>query len=82
MTTAEQEAPAPPDLERYARAIKALPRAQASGRVVEVVGLTIEAKGLVCEIGERVDITVRDGSTIPAEVVGFRAGHVLIMPLA
>ncbi|MDA1216917.1 MAG: FliI/YscN family ATPase [Chloroflexi bacterium] len=82
LPAAEQEAPAPPNLERYARAIKALPGAQASGRVVEVVGLTIEAKGLVCEIGERVDITVRDNSTIPAEVVGFRAGHVLIMPLA
>ncbi|HEX6989414.1 MAG TPA: FliI/YscN family ATPase [Bacillota bacterium] len=50
------------------------------GRVVKVVGLTIEALGPSCRIGEV--CTVRAGEAeVPCEVVGFREDRVLLMPL-
>ncbi|MBO8129737.1 MAG: flagellar protein export ATPase FliI [Peptococcaceae bacterium] len=59
-----------------ARVIKQL------GRVTKVVGLTIEVVGIDAFIGEVCDVFVpeRPGS-VPAEVVGFRDGVSLLMPL-
>lgn len=52
------------------------------GRVVDLIGLIIEATGLEAEIGEVCDIdTGRGRPPVPAEVVGFRAGRTLLMPL-
>jgi flagellum-specific ATP synthase len=56
--------------------------AQRRGRVTNLIGLIIEATGVQAEIGEV--CMVGDGRTRPAvatEVVGFRAGHTLLMPL-
>ncbi|MFQ5829759.1 MAG: hypothetical protein ACE5JD_11480, partial [Candidatus Methylomirabilia bacterium] len=56
---------------------------QARGKVVRVVGLVIEATGPAVPIGELCRVGVRgspDGAL--AEVVGFRDGRLLLMPLA
>jgi flagellum-specific ATP synthase/type III secretion protein N (ATPase) len=66
-----------------------------AGRVAQVVGLTIEARGLDCHIGEVCEIhpaSVRPGTgrlntvcstsgALQAEVVGFREERTLLMPL-
>ncbi|MBF0123841.1 MAG: FliI/YscN family ATPase [Magnetococcales bacterium] len=51
------------------------------GRVKQVVGLLIEGDGPTSSIGELCDVIPMDGSTIKAEVVGFREKSVLLMPL-
>src|SRR5207248_1822573 len=53
-----------------------------TGRVSQVVGLVMEARGLSASVGEVCE--VHSGRTEPpalAEVVGFREGRVLLMPL-
>ncbi len=52
------------------------------GRVMQVIGLTIEAQGLQAQIGELCYITSKKGQVkIPAEVMGFRDNRTLLMPL-
>jgi flagellum-specific ATP synthase len=52
------------------------------GRVVEVVGLVIEAIGPEAEVGEICAIrTSRFGEPVQAQVVGFRESRTLLMPL-
>lgn len=51
------------------------------GRVTDVVGLVIEATGPAAPVGALCDVATSDGPTIPAEVVGFREGRALLMPL-
>ncbi|HTI70338.1 MAG TPA: FliI/YscN family ATPase [Candidatus Limnocylindria bacterium] len=54
---------------------------QAQGRVVQLVGLVIESEGPVAAVGEICRIqSTRQEATL-AEVVGFRNGRVLLMPL-
>ncbi|MDO9357035.1 MAG: FliI/YscN family ATPase [Solirubrobacteraceae bacterium] len=53
------------------------------GRVVDLIGLIVEASGLNAEVGELVELeTGRHKPPVPAEVVGFRSGRTLLMPLA
>ena len=55
-----------------------------SGKVVNVVGLTIESAGPAAKLGDicRIYPSVREEETVPAlaEVVGFREGKTLLMP--
>jgi flagellum-specific ATP synthase len=52
------------------------------GRVSDLIGLTVEATGLEAEVGEVCMIaTGRRRPDVPAEVVGFRGGQTLLMPL-
>lgn len=51
------------------------------GRVVQVVGLTIEGEGPAAGLGEVCAIELPDGSKRPAVVVGFRDSRVLLMAL-
>jgi flagellum-specific ATP synthase len=52
------------------------------GRVIDLIGLIVEATGLEAEVGEVCTIdTGRGRGPVPAEVVGFRAGRTLLMPL-
>lgn len=53
-----------------------------SGQVTQVIGLTIEARGLQAQIGELCHIhSHKAGSKIPAEVMGFKDSGTLLMPL-
>lgn len=52
------------------------------GKIDQIVGLTVEATGLACNIGDVCRITVDgvDRRQVSSEVVGFRNGKVLLMP--
>lgn len=53
-----------------------------SGRISQIVGLTIEGEGPAANLGEHCLIKMNDGSGyLSAEVVGFKEGRVLLMPL-
>jgi flagellum-specific ATP synthase len=52
------------------------------GRVVNLIGLVIEATGVRAEVGELCTIQAgRNRTLVEAEVVGFREGRTLLMPL-
>lgn len=51
------------------------------GRVQQVVGLTIEAQGPTAFLGEACRLKPIGGASIDVEVVGFKDGRVLLMPL-
>src|SRR6478735_12746869 len=52
------------------------------GSVCDLIGLIVEATGLEAEVGEVCTIeTGRGRPSVPAEVVGFRAGRTLLMAL-
>lgn len=70
------------DLSAYLQAVKTFPQVKLIGRVTQVVGLTIEVSGLQAFVGEVCHIYVKpDTPPVAAEVVGFKDGHVLMMPL-
>ena len=50
------------------------------GEVVELIGLTIASRGPRAALGELCVVETPRGR-VPAEVVGFREAHVLLMPL-
>ena len=52
-----------------------------AGEVVELVGLLVESRGPACATGDFCEIRTRSGRTIRTQVVGFRDGRVLSMPL-
>src|SRR5947209_17039295 len=55
---------------------------QRRGRVGDLIGLIIQATGLSVEIGEICLVgDGRDREPVACEVVGFRAGRTLLMPL-
>lgn len=57
-------------------------RWQAVGRVVELVGLTVIAEGPPAAVGELCLISLPNGKAeLPAQVVGFRRGLTLLLPL-
>ena len=51
------------------------------GKVVKVVGLTIEAEGIKSSVGELCTIISQFGDEIKAEVVGFKETSIILMPL-
>ena len=70
------------DLSRYRRLVQEVNTLQHRGQVVQVIGLTIEAEGIAPQLGELCWVyTADDQATIAAEVVGFRKGYTLLMPL-
>jgi flagellum-specific ATP synthase len=70
-----------PDLTRYHVALNHINPIRLSGRVVQVVGLTIEVTGLDCQIGEVCEIRTNNSTPLLSEVVGFRDQRTLLMPL-
>ena len=52
-----------------------------TGTVTELVGLLVESSGPAAAIGDFCEIQTRDGRVIRTQVIGFRDGHVLSMPL-
>jgi flagellum-specific ATP synthase len=74
-----------PLLGRVARVLQDEDLAMRRGRVRDLIGLIIEATGLQVEMGEI--CLVGDGrdqggsGQVPTEVVGFRGGRTLLMPL-
>jgi flagellum-specific ATP synthase len=75
------------DFSRARRELADLNPVRVSGRVTDVIGLVVEASGPGAPLGSLCHILgpgapgARAGGAIPAEVVGFRSGRVLLMPL-
>lgn len=53
----------------------------AEGKLVRVVGMTIEAVGLQASLGQQCEIHLANGKILEAEVVGFAEEKVFLMPI-
>ncbi len=72
-----------PNLQRHLERLESSEPLRVYGKVLEVVGLTIEATGPPTQIGDLCYVQAADGERrIPVEVVGFRRDRILLMPLA
>jgi FliI/YscN family ATPase len=54
---------------------------RSSGRVTEVVGLLVESEGPAAGLGDFCEIVLANGRRVRTQVIGFRSGRVLSMPL-
>ena len=69
-------------LDRATEAVREADLARRHGFVSNLIGLIIEATGLQAEVGEVCLVgTDRNRAAVSAEVVGFREGRTLLMPL-
>ena len=57
------------------------PMAMVRGKLVRMVGLTLEATGCQAAIGSRCHITAATGASVEAEVVGFADDRLFLMPI-
>jgi flagellum-specific ATP synthase len=72
----------PVDLSQYTAMLPSIVTLRCQARVVQVIGLAIEAEGLNAETGEVCEIRINHGRPpVMAEVVGFKQGRALLMPL-
>ena len=52
-----------------------------TGEVAELVGMLIASKGPLVAVGDFCEVITSSGRRVRTQVVGFRDGHVLSMPL-
>src|SRR5580658_8355830 len=69
------------DLSRYAALLNRLQPVRMEGEIVELVGLIVESRGPVAGMGDFCEIRTQSGRAIRTQVIGFRDGRVLSMPL-
>ncbi|MEO7717027.1 MAG: flagellar protein export ATPase FliI [Capsulimonas sp.] len=71
------------DLSKYESVVSRLDTVRANGLVSQVIGLVVESIGPTVQVGEICEIRHggRNAPVIKAEVVGFKANRVLLMPL-
>lgn len=67
--------------ERYRTPLQSVHSIVCTGRVNQILGLTIEGDGPAVNLGEYCLVKQKDGDYLPAEVVGFKSGRVVLMPL-
>jgi len=70
------------DYDKYHRLIEQANPIKVYGKVSQVIGLVVEGHGPCTSVGEMCEIYAEgNGDPIGAEVVGFKTGKVLMMPL-
>jgi len=70
------------DLDKYLQEIQVYPGLKVKGRVAQVIGLVLEVSGLCPALGEICIIEIKGAKKpVLAEVVGFRQGRSLLIPL-
>ncbi len=69
------------DFSRYTAVMNRIQPVRLEGEVVELVGLIVEARGPAAAMGDFCEIRTRAGRAVRAQVIGFRDGRVLLMPL-
>ena len=69
------------DLSRYFSAVERTETLRMVGAVTELVGLLIESQGPAAAMGDFCEVHTSDGRLVRTQVVGFRNGRVLSMPL-
>jgi len=72
---------APISLTTYFDELERIPPFRWTGQVTEVVGLLIESRGPSAAIGDFCEVLTSSGRSIRTQVIGFRNGRVLSMPL-
>jgi FliI/YscN family ATPase len=68
-------------LERFLEALREVDLVRATGVVEQIVGLLIESKGPPAGVADFCEIRTRAGRVIRTQVIGFREGRILSMPL-
>jgi flagellar biosynthesis/type III secretory pathway ATPase len=68
-------------LQRYFNGLNDIQPFKWTGQVTEVVGLLIESRGPSAAIGDFCEVATSNGRRIRTQVIGFRNGRVLSMPL-
>jgi flagellum-specific ATP synthase len=68
-------------LSPYLEDVEAMDPMRWAGEVVDLVGLLVESRGPVAAIGDFCEIQASGGQRVRAQVIGFRDGRVLSMPL-
>jgi flagellum-specific ATP synthase len=68
-------------LQPYFSELERIPSMTWSGQVTEVTGLLVESRGPNVAIGDFCEIRTTNGRMIRTQVIGFRNGRVLSMPL-
>lgn len=71
----------PFNAEKYLRILQSVDPVKSIGRVNQILGLTIEGDGPAVNLGEHCLIKSKTQGYISAEVVGFKSGRVVLMPL-
>lgn len=72
----------PFDAAHYLPVIQAINPVKRTGKVYQIVGLTVEGEGPAANLGEHCLINVaKTAEPLSAEVVGFKSGRILLMPL-
>jgi len=71
------------DLGKYHQALGQINPIRVNGKISEIIGLVVEGTGPAASIGEICGIysSAENSKPVIAEVVGFRKGKVLLMPL-
>lgn len=65
----------------YLEILEKAPAHLSTGSVTEMVGLLVESDGPAAGVGDFCEIRTKSGQSIRTQVVGFRKGKVLSMPL-
>ncbi len=65
---------------RYRRVMRPVDLFTYQGKIDQLVGMTVEATGVSCSVGDVCNIFIGKNRSVPAEVVGFRENKVLLMP--
>ena len=73
--------PNPVDFNSYIAQVRNVELLPWTGEVVELVGLLVASRGPAVAIGDCCEVLTSSGRRIRTQVVGFRDGHVLSMPL-
>ncbi len=70
------------DIGRYTDTLRDFDPVRVNGKVIQIIGLTVESEGPDASIGDVCSIyPMKGGKSVLAEVVGFRDNRVLLMPL-
>ena len=69
------------DLKPYIEGVRSFELLPWAGEVVELVGMLIASRGPAVAVGDFCEVMTSSGRRVRTQVVGFRDGHVLSMPL-
>ena len=69
------------DLDSYLAVLDKTDPLQWTGTVTQLIGLLVESKGPAAAIGDFCEAVISDGRRIRTQVIGFRDGRLLSMPL-
>ncbi|MFA5238938.1 MAG: FliI/YscN family ATPase [Phycisphaerae bacterium] len=69
------------DFDKFHSALRAVNLMNCQGTVTRVSGLMVESSGPKVGLGELCGINIRDGRRVLAEVVGFQADRLILLPL-